>query len=48
MCIGDQAPVVELPATDRERYRLADFAEADVLTVFFICTIVRTFRGPTM
>ncbi len=35
--IGSQAPDFDLPATDGRRYDLADFAEADVLVVFFTC-----------
>ena len=35
--IGDQAPDFNLPATDGKSYSLADFADADVLVVFFTC-----------
>jgi len=35
--IGDRAPDFELPATDGRTYRLADFAKAKVLVVFFTC-----------
>jgi peroxiredoxin len=35
--IGDKAPDFELPATDGKRYRLADFAGAKALVVFFTC-----------
>ena len=35
--IGDAAPDFALPATDGKTYRLADFAKADVLVVFFTC-----------
>jgi peroxiredoxin len=35
--IGDSAPDFELPATDGKSYRLADFADAKVLVVFFTC-----------
>jgi len=35
--IGDSAPDFELPATDGRSYRLADFADAKVLVVFFTC-----------
>jgi peroxiredoxin len=35
--IGDKAPDFELPATDGKSYRLADFAEAKALVVFFTC-----------
>lgn len=35
--IGHDAPDFDLPATDGRRYRLADFADADVLVVFFTC-----------
>lgn len=35
--IGAQAPGFALPATDGQNYALADFAEAEVLVVFFTC-----------
>lgn len=35
--IGAAAPDFDLPATDGKRYRLADFADASVLVVFFTC-----------
>jgi len=35
--IGASAPDFDLPATDGKRYRLADFAAADTLVVFFTC-----------
>ena len=35
--IGDQAPDLQLPATDGKTYKLADFCDADVLVVFFTC-----------
>ena len=35
--IGQQAPDFALPATDGRNYRLADFADAKVLVVFFTC-----------
>ncbi len=35
--IGDAAPDFALPATDGKTYRLADFAKAKVLVVFFTC-----------
>ena len=35
--IGQQAPDFVLPATDGRTYRLADFADAEVLVVFFTC-----------
>jgi peroxiredoxin len=35
--IGKKAPDFELPATDGKTYRLADFATAKVLVVFFTC-----------
>src|SRR5690349_24181736 len=35
--LGDQAPDFHLPATDGRSYRLADFADAKVLVVFFTC-----------
>jgi peroxiredoxin len=35
--LGATAPDFDLPATDGRRYRLADFADAAVLVVFFTC-----------
>jgi len=35
--IGDKAPDFEVPATDGRTYRLADFAGAKALVVFFTC-----------
>lgn len=35
--IGDTAPEFSLPATDGKTYSLADFADADLLVVFFTC-----------
>jgi peroxiredoxin len=35
--IGDKAPDFKLPATDGNTYELSDFADADVLVVFFTC-----------
>ena len=35
--IGQKAPDFELPATDGKTYTLGDFADADVLVVFFTC-----------
>ncbi len=35
--IGAAAPDFNLPATDGRRYRLADFAAADTLVIFFTC-----------
>lgn len=35
--IGAAAPDFDLPATDGRRYRLADFADAPVLVIFFTC-----------
>ncbi len=35
--LGAPAPDFDLPATDGRRYRLADFADAAVLVVFFTC-----------
>lgn len=35
--IGEKAPDFSVPATDGKTYSLADFADADVLVVFFTC-----------
>lgn len=35
--LGAKAPDFELPATDGKTYRLADFADATTLVVFFTC-----------
>ena len=35
--IGSTAPDFDLPATEGRRYRLDDFADAEVLVVFFTC-----------
>lgn len=35
--IGDSAPDFALPATDGRTYRLADFADAEILVIFFTC-----------
>ena len=35
--LGAKAPDFALPATDGRTYRLADFAEAEILVVFFTC-----------
>ncbi|MCX7013161.1 MAG: thioredoxin family protein [Candidatus Sumerlaeota bacterium] len=35
--LGDKAPDFELPATDGKTWRLADFAQAKALVVFFTC-----------
>jgi peroxiredoxin len=35
--IGDTAPDFKLPATDGKTYRLADFADAKTLVIFFSC-----------
>jgi peroxiredoxin len=35
--VGDKAPDFDLPATDGKVYRLADFAGAKALVVFFTC-----------
>jgi peroxiredoxin len=35
--LGDTAPDFSLPATDGRTYRLADFADAKVLVIFFTC-----------
>jgi peroxiredoxin len=37
LSIGDTAPAFELPATDGKTYELSDFADAEVLVVFFTC-----------
>lgn len=37
LTIGSAAPDFDLPATDGRHYTLADFADADVLVVFFTC-----------
>lgn len=37
LSIGDRAPNFVLPATDGRRYALADFAESDILVIFFTC-----------
>lgn len=35
--LGDKAPDFNLPATDGKNYKLADFAGADLLVIFFTC-----------
>ena len=35
--IGETAPDFELPATDGKTYTLSDFAQADILVIFFTC-----------
>ncbi len=35
--IGESAPDFAVPATDGKTYSLTDFADADVLVVFFTC-----------
>jgi peroxiredoxin len=35
--IGEKAPEFQVPATDGRTYRLADFADAKALVVFFTC-----------
>ena len=35
--LGQKAPDFTLPATDGKTYRLADFADANVLVIFFTC-----------
>ncbi|HAU37040.1 MAG TPA: thioredoxin family protein [Phycisphaerales bacterium] len=35
--IGDEAPDFQLPGVDGKTYRMADFARAKVLVVFFTC-----------
>ncbi len=37
LALGATAPDFHLPATDGKRYRLADFADAATLVVFFTC-----------
>ncbi len=37
LALGAKAPSFALPATDGRTYRLADFADAKVLVVFFTC-----------
>lgn len=37
LAIGQQAPDFQLPATDGQTYRLADFIDASWLVVFFTC-----------
>ena len=37
LALGQQAPAFDLPATDGRRRTLDDFADADVLVVFFTC-----------
>jgi len=37
LAIGQQAPDFQLPATDGQTYRLADFTDASWLVVFFTC-----------
>jgi peroxiredoxin len=37
LAIGDSAPDFNLPATDGKTYSLAQFADADILVVFFTC-----------
>lgn len=37
LALGQMAPRFDLPATDGRRYALDDFAEAEVLVVFFTC-----------
>lgn len=37
LSIGDQAPSFHLPATDGSTYGLQNFADKDVLVVFFTC-----------
>ncbi|MDA0577111.1 MAG: thioredoxin family protein [Verrucomicrobia bacterium] len=37
LALGAQAPDFSLPATDGKTYRLADFADAKALVVFFTC-----------
>lgn len=35
--LGASAPEFDLPATDGKNYRLEDFADAEILVVFFTC-----------
>ncbi len=37
LSLGASAPNFQLPATDGQTYRLADFADAQVLVIFFTC-----------
>lgn len=37
LALGDQAPDFKLKATDGKTYALSDFADAEVLVVFFSC-----------
>ncbi len=37
LAIGDPAPEFTLPATDGNTYQLADFADAEILVIFFTC-----------
>jgi len=37
LTLGDRAPDFKLPATDGKTYRLADFADAEALAIFFTC-----------
>lgn len=37
LSLGAQAPDFDLPATDGKRYRLANFADAKFLVIFFTC-----------
>jgi peroxiredoxin len=37
LTLGEQAPNFSLPATDGKTYSLDDFADTDVLVVFFTC-----------
>lgn len=43
--LGEIAPDFELPATDGKVYRLADFADARLLVVFFTCNHCPFVKG---
>ena len=43
--LGDKAPDFSLPATDGKTYSLSDFADADVLVVFFTCNHCPAVKG---
>jgi peroxiredoxin len=43
--IGEKAPEFQVPATDGRTYRLADFADAKALVVFFTCNHCPFVKG---